>query len=51
MCIYILLIGLVVWLQERSRDGSSFTADDWNDRPLMTEKIQARGGLPPLMLS
>jgi len=41
VCIYILLIGLVVWLQERSRDGSSFAADDWDDRPRTIEEIQA----------
>jgi hypothetical protein len=32
---------LVVWLQERSRDGSSFAADDWDDRPRTIEEIQA----------
>lgn len=29
------------WLQERSRDGSSFAADDWDDRPRTIEEIQA----------
>jgi hypothetical protein len=28
-------------LQERSRDGSSFAADDWDDRPRTIEEIQA----------
>lgn len=28
-------------MQERSRDGSSFAADDWDDRPRTIEEIQA----------
>ena len=31
----------MVWLQERSRVGSSFAADDWDDRPRTIEEIQA----------